>query len=148
MTIWHRHTTRNRIPPSVGNDTTFVLLAISLAAFAMSCIVLFGLAMSKSASAWQIGESVIVIATMGAISWRLRRAYRREPQPGDVASAIAPADAAPAAEVQRFSELRTTACRQDASDGKGFAVRCFRVNCPSPHACPEENAQDPPRRRP
>jgi hypothetical protein len=139
MTTPHRHTTRSGRHGSDHHDSAFVPLTVSLAAFAASCAVLFGLAMSESGSRWPVAIAIPVIAAMGAVSWCLHRAHRYDARGGGVREPALPTLAAPPAiTVQRFSELRTTACRHEPSGGKTFTVRCFRVDCTSPLACADD----------
>lgn len=136
MTTSYRHTMRSGRHESVHDDHAFVPLAVSLAAFAASCAVLFGLAMSEAGSRWPVAIAIPVIAAMGAVSWCLHRTHRRDVRGGGVREPALRTPAVPAAiSVQRFSELRTTACRHEPSGGKGFTVHCFGADCPSPLAC-------------
>lgn len=147
MTIAPSRAPRRARTSSAGCDSPFALLAMALAAFAVSCAVLFGLAISDSASVRHV--AIAMVAAMGALSWYLWRAHRRiagrseAANPTEATQSATPAAPAatlmvPAAAGQRLCELRTSACRREPPGGTAFHVRCFSMNCPCAHAADDE----------
>lgn len=147
MTMRHtspaqRNPQRNTPQPS-GHDVTLVPLALSLAAFAMSCAVLFMLAIAEPGRLWHVAVAIVAVVAWIAASWRLHRLHRREPRHGGVCPSTLPRSNAPPATVLQFSELRTTACRHEPLEGRAFAVRCFHMDCSSPPGCIKEATVPP-----
>lgn len=143
MTMLRRPPTRHNAERSSRHDVTLVPLAISLVAFAISCAVLFVLAMAKPGELWHVAIAIVVIAALVGASWHLHRLHRRELRRDGVCRPAPPPSDAPPPTVLRFSELRTTACRREPSEGRAFTVRCFRLDCTAPLVCPNEAAEQP-----
>ncbi|PXW23029.1 hypothetical protein [Paraburkholderia caballeronis] len=155
MAVHHPPKPRGSHDVRLVGDSPVAPLAISLAAFVIACAALVALALPHTSGRWQTAFAMLVIAAMAAASWCFNRALRTERRKTEAARtlpsaphrATRPRDVLPAAApVRRFTDLRTTECHRESSDGKAFTVRCFRADCPSAPTCPTPSSTPAPQR--